>query len=105
MNDLVDMQALDAHFASIARRVYLEEHAKEAGVSKRKLHEKIRMLVQQQAFSQKDAAKYLGRSASFVANLVKRGQLATTVNGNSKYYRKQDLDDWINSGITAKRAI
>ena len=62
MNDFIDMTAFDAHIRSIARQVYLEEHAKEAGVSKSELKEMIRMMVQQKAFNRKDAAKYIGKT-------------------------------------------
>ena len=105
MNSFIDMQALDAHFASIARRVYIEEHAKEAGVSKSELKEMIRMLVQQRAFNRKEAAKYIGKSPSYINRLVNKGELKSTVKGNSTYYLKEDLDEYLESGITARKAI
>lgn len=98
MDDFIDVKALDAHFAKIARQIYLEEHAKEAGMSKRELHELVRMMVQQRAFNLTDASKYLGKSVGFVSALVKKGELHVCFHGKTKYYRKEDLDEWIDSG-------
>lgn len=105
MNNFIDLEALDAHMASVARKVYLEESAKKAGISKRELKEMIRMFVQQKAFNRNQAAAYIGKSPSTIDRLVKSGKLATTTNGTLKYFRKEDLDDFINSGITAKEVV
>lgn len=43
--EFIDLEALDAHMASIARKVYLEENTKKAGVSKKELKEMIRMFL------------------------------------------------------------
>ncbi|KRM37025.1 hypothetical protein FC39_GL000477 [Lactobacillus hamsteri DSM 5661 = JCM 6256] len=83
----------------------MEENSKKAGVSKRELQEWIRMFVQQKAFNRRQAAAYIGKSPSTIDRLVKAGRLATTTNGTLKYFRKQDLDEFINSGITAKEVV
>lgn len=98
MEDFVNMDALDEHFTSLARQIYLEEHAKEAGMSKRELHELVRSLVQQRAFNLTQASKYLGKSVAYVSELVKKGELRVCFHGKTKYYRKEDLDAWIDSG-------
>lgn len=95
MNNFIDIKALDAHFASIARKTYLEEHAKEAGVSKRELQEMVRTLVQQRVFNLKSAAKYLGHSQAWVIQRVNKGEIKVHFNGKSKFYCKEDLDEWI----------
>lgn len=105
MTDFIDMRALDAHFRSIARQVYLEEHAQESGMSKGELKEMVRMLVQQKAFNRKQAAQYIGKTPSYINRLVDKGLLKQTVNDGSTYYLKESLDEYLDSGITTYRRI
>lgn len=98
----INEEAFDVRIESIARKVFLEEHVKDSQISKKELKEELRLLVQQQAFNREQAAKYIGKSPSTIDRLVKAGKLKTTVNGTLKYFRKQDLDEWINSGITTR---
>lgn len=105
MSSFIDMKALDDYITRRARQVYLEMNANKAGTSKKELHEMVRMFVQQKAFNRNQAAAYIGKSTSTVDRLVKSGQLAITTNGTLRYFRKQDLDEFINSGITAKEVF
>ncbi|RVU69802.1 MULTISPECIES: helix-turn-helix domain-containing protein [Lactobacillus] len=105
MENYIDMAALDHHFSQIARRVFLEEHAKQSGISKNELRDMVRMMVQQRAFNRKDAAKYIGKTPSYINQLVDKGLLKSTVNNGSKYYLKEDLDEYLESGITTRKAI
>lgn len=105
MEPLINEKALDDRLASIARQIFLEEWADKASVSRKEFKETVRLMVQQRGFNRKQAAKYIGKSPSTVDRLVKQGELATTVHGTLKYFRKEDLDEWLDSGITAKRYI
>lgn len=104
--DLINLESLKALIRKIIREEVTEiclNYLKKVGISEGKVHEWVRQSVQQQAFNQRQAAKYIGFSVSTLNKLVNRGEIATTVNGSLKYYRKQDLDAWINSGITTKK--
>ena len=103
--ELINQTAFKSYIASVAREVYLEENADKAGVSKKELKEMVRMFVQQRAFNREQAAHYIGKSKSTVDRLVKTGRLAVTTNGTLKYFRREDLDEFIDSGITTKEVV
>lgn len=106
MTDLINLSSLKALIRQIIREEVTDiclKYLEKGGISESKVHEWVRQSVQQRAFNQRQAAKYIGFSVTTLNKLVNRGEIATTVNGTLKYYRKEDLDEWINSGITSKK--
>lgn len=106
--DLINIESLKALIGQVATEVLSDiciKYLKHAGITRQQMQEWVRASVQQRAFNQRQAAKYIGRSVGTLRKLVIRGEIATTVNGSLKYYRKEDLDEWIDSGTTTKEAI
>lgn len=89
---------MELHKTEPAKKRVLSEADLKALVEYKGFQDLLRKMVQQQAFTRKQAADYIGRSTSTIDRLTESGELQARYQGSIKYYRKIDLDAWINGG-------
>lgn len=103
--DFINLRTLNGYIKGLVHKEVSKlclKQIEKQGITRHQMQEWVRESTNQRAFNQKQAAAYCGISVSNFAKHVKQGDIASTVQGDRKYYLKENLDKYLDQGITAR---